>query len=48
MSRSYRAEEIDREYRREQYYKKMKRQSCKETDCMVCRFFEICTERLDK
>lgn len=44
MSRSYRAEEIDREYRREQYYKQLKGQRCKEMDCVRCKFFEVCME----
>ena len=44
MSKSYIAEQIDKEYKKEQFYKKRKRQQCKEIKCMNCKFFEICTE----
>jgi len=43
MSRSYIADEIDREYRREQFYKrKKKREQCKGKECLKCKFFEVC------
>ena len=46
MSRkgSYIAAEIDKDYRREQFYKKRKRQTCIDKECIKCKFFEICTE----
>ncbi len=48
MNRSYLADEIDREYRREQFYKRRKRQTCREKDCMKCGFFEVCMEGGEK
>lgn len=45
MSKSYIAQYIDEEYRREQAFKRNKRQPCKTKDCIECKFFEICTER---
>ena len=46
--RSYIAEQIDRDYKRKQFYKNREREKCKEMDCMKCKFFEVCTERLDE
>lgn len=42
---SYRADEIDRDYKLEQYYKNKKRQSCKNKDCEECRYNKICIDR---
>ena len=44
MKGSYIAAEIDRDYKREQFYKRKKREKCKEKECANCKFFEICTE----
>lgn len=45
MSKSYIAKYIDEEYRREQAFKKAKRQPCKTKKCSECKFIEICTEK---
>lgn len=45
MSKSYRAKYIDEEYRREQAFKKAKRQPCKAKNCSECEFVNICKEK---
>ena len=42
MQGSYTARQIDRDYRKEQMYKK--RNKCKEKSCKDCVAFSVCTE----
>lgn len=45
MKRSYIADSIDREYKREQAYKRRNRQNCKEVECNDCKWNPICEDR---
>lgn len=39
------ADEIMKEYKIKEAYKKKSRQRCKEQDCRKCIYFKICTDR---
>lgn len=39
------ADEIIREYKIKEAYKKKTRQKCKEQECRKCIYFKICTDR---
>lgn len=39
------ADEIMKEYKIKEAYKKRSRQRCKEQDCRRCIYFKICTDR---
>ncbi len=41
MARSIIAEQIDRDYRKEQMYKKRKRNKCKDKPCKECKAFSV-------
>lgn len=45
MRRSFIADNIIQEYKREQAYKKRVRQNCKEVDCNNCKYEQICEDR---
>ena len=45
MRRSFIADSIIQEYKREQAYKKRVRQNCKEVDCNKCKWNLICEDR---
>ena len=38
---------IDKEYKQEQVYKKIKRQRCKEVECYKCKWNLICEDKED-
>lgn len=44
MIRSYIADEIAHEYKRQQVYKNKERAKCKEQSCDKCKYNKICTE----
>lgn len=44
MQGSYTASIIDEDYRKEQMYKKRKRNKCKDKPCEECVAFSVCTE----
>ena len=44
MRRSYIADEIAHEYKRQQIYQKKQRAKCKEQSCDKCKYNKICTE----
>ena len=49
MKGSYLASQIDADYRREQYMKrKAIRQTCKDKDCLECKWNEICEDKEER
>lgn len=44
MAGSYRAAEIDREYKNKKIFEKKQRSNCKEKQCNNCGYLRICTE----
>lgn len=47
MAGSYRAAEIDREYRQKKAFAKKQRANCKEKDCSNCEYAKICSASND-
>lgn len=44
MNRSFIADDIVREYKIKKHYEKLKRQKCKEKECVKCEYESVCEE----